>query len=90
MQTIFERFYDEQSARDVSSLFSLKTILNSKQVHKDTKKDYWATSLFLDKVLDGHLLYAALRSLKLKSLDDRDREFTTDEGMISISKSSEK
>ena len=84
LQTIFEQFYDEGSARDVCGLYSLKVILNNKQVHRDTRKDYWATTLFLDKVLDAYLIYAALKGLGLKSIDDNEKEFTFDQGMSNM------
>ena len=61
-----DKFYVETSGRDVSTLCAIKTILNSKQVTKEVEKNYHAVSLFLDKVLDGYLLYYA-SSLRDKS-----------------------
>lgn len=37
------------------SLAAFKNILNCKQVTKDSNKNFYAISLFLDKVLDSHL-----------------------------------
>lgn len=50
------RCFVKASSRDIFSLKAMKTIPNSKQVTKDTNKNYYAASLFLDKVLDGHLV----------------------------------
>lgn len=50
-----KRFLVPNSARDVSSLSALKTLLNSKQVTTNVNKCFYAASLFLDKVLDGYL-----------------------------------
>ena len=53
---IFDRFYDEQSGRDAEGIYALKVLLNSKQVQKDVRKNFYAAEHFLDKVLDSYLL----------------------------------
>ena len=62
---IFDRFFNEKSGRDLESLYAIKVALNSKQVNKDVRKDYYAASLFLDKVLDSYLILAAVDQLEI-------------------------
>ena len=58
-QMIMNKFYDTESATDSDGLYAIKVILNSNQVKEDVRKNYYAASLFLDKVLDSYLLKAA-------------------------------
>ena len=67
-----DRFLDDTSYSDQASLAAMMVILNSKQVNKDTSKNYHSISLFLDKILDGHLVaYAG------EMLQDNDLTFET-------------
>ncbi|XP_067948696.1 uncharacterized protein [Watersipora subatra] len=65
-QLIFDLFYDETSGRDTGALHALRVILNAKQVPPpaEIRKNYYATNLFLDKVLDSFLV----ELFKLKDL----------------------
>ena len=56
LQAIMDRFFDPASCRDTTSLAAIRVILQCKQVNKDTSKNYYAISHFLDKVADGYLL----------------------------------
>ena len=54
-QAIMDRFFYATSCHDTTSLAALRVVLQSKQVNCDTGKNYYAISLFLDKVLDRYL-----------------------------------
>ena len=51
-----DRFYCEGSVRDISSLRAIQIFTNSKQVSKNVNNHYHAVNLFLEKVLNGHLI----------------------------------
>lgn len=63
-QLIFDRFYDASNNSDPEGLSAMKVILNAKQVIPDnTRKNYYAASHFLDKVLDSLILQHASSNL---------------------------
>ena len=64
-----DRFFDSTSCRDTASLAALRAILQSKQVNSDTSKNYYAISLFLDKVLDGYLQCHAQAFIEAGEMD---------------------
>lgn len=65
LQVIFDCFYDPNSCRDPCSLAASKVVLNSKQVTPDVRRNYYACSLFLEKIADAHLCDAAFRHLNI-------------------------
>lgn len=55
--------FDERSGRDPTGIYALKTLLKSTQVKADTRRNYYAASHLLDKILDGMLVEAARHKL---------------------------
>lgn len=85
LQAIFDRYYID-SPKDVAALHALKVVTESSQVKADAKENYWACSFFLNKVLDGYLLAAALKMFNLKDCDDDSTQYTLEQGLfISLS-----
>lgn len=80
LQLIFDLHFDEQSGRDPTGLFALKSLLNSKQVKVDIRKNYYAANYFLDKVLDALLIEAAFDKFGEVEVAGCDSGFLPSEG----------
>ena len=79
---IFDLFYDDLGARDAEGLAAMRNVLNCKQVVKDTRKNFYAADLFLDKVLDALLMEAAYN--KFGVVTTSDTTVDTDKGIHKV------
>ena len=77
---IFDRFFSEKTVKEPSSLYGMKNFLGSKQITADTRKDYWASSFFLDKVLDSYVTVAGLKMANLNDTSDKSSTLTAQSG----------
>ncbi len=67
---IFTKFYDTQSTKDVGTLYQLRNRLDRRDIGRDTHKRYRSCRSFVNDVLDGYILAAAVTHFKLKDFDD--------------------
>ena len=65
-----KKFYDEKSAKQSGTLSNLKYLINRKNMSADlgkaVKKDYHATSDFVDVTTDDHILAMVMRAVHIE------------------------
>lgn len=71
-QAVWSRFYSTSSVRDKGTLYNLRNLLNRTSVPQNVKKNVNAVEDFLEVLVQGHILAAALKITGLASLEDFD------------------
>ena len=71
LKVIWKYFYNNSSARDHCALYQIKNLINQTNVSKTPKHRFNACDDFLEIVMTGHILSAALKAFGMKTLTDQ-------------------
>ena len=66
-----DRYYKKESAQDCGTLYQLQCLIQRSNLEEKVTKAYHADAAFVDLVTDCHIVAAAMRSLKMESLNSR-------------------
>ena len=78
IQVIFNKYFDQQSAKDGGTLCQLRNIINRSNVTGNVKKEMNATEDFLNSVLNAHVVAAALTFFGMDKTTDEPTQYRWD------------
>ena len=78
IQVIFNKYFDQQSAKDGGTLCQLRNIINRSNVTGNVKKEMNATEDFLKSVLNAHVVAAALTFFGMDKTTDEPTQYRWD------------
>ena len=70
LQVIWKRLYKCSSSKDVGTLYQLRNLINRRNVVSDPTRDVTACEEFFLLVVEAHILYAAMDTFGMTSIDD--------------------
>ena len=70
LQVIWKRLYKCSSSKDVGTLYQLRNLINRRNVVSDPTRDVTACEEFFLLVVEAHILYAAMDTFEMTSIDD--------------------
>ena len=71
LQVIWKYYYDTSSSGEHGTLYQLRNLLNNTNVGKIPKHKFNSCDDFIDTIVTGHILCAALQTLGMVALDDQ-------------------
>ena len=70
LQVIWKRLYKFSSSKDVGTLYQLRNLINRRNVVSDPTRDVTACEEFFLLVVEAHILYAAMDTFGMTSIDE--------------------
>ena len=71
LQIIWKYYYSIGSATEHGTLYQLRNKINRTNVVKNPKSNFDACDDFIETIITGHILSAALKTLEISSLQDQ-------------------